>query len=242
MLFRRINQHIKAQNWFAVGIDFAIVVIGVYIGIQVSNWNDERRIQALEASYLSRVAEELKSNIEMFETELAFTRESLSILSDFIALMDSNPRSDLELIEHTRAYLTDGVFFAKFNPGQATFDELKSTGNLDIIKDRPLREALMALHSFYDEGIDTFSSNIDWVLQAEPAVYLDFDALRFDSRTAGLFAEQSSAEAANHIRDHRNLLMRHAALHYWIKDRTLEMLETAAVRSESVLRQIEGLD
>jgi large-conductance mechanosensitive channel len=30
------------QNWLAVFIDFVIVVIGVFIGIQVANWNDER--------------------------------------------------------------------------------------------------------------------------------------------------------------------------------------------------------
>ena len=40
MLLRRITEHVKTQNWLAVGIDFAIVVVGVFIGIQVSNWND----------------------------------------------------------------------------------------------------------------------------------------------------------------------------------------------------------
>lgn len=240
MLLRRISHHVKAQNWFAVGIDFVIVVIGVYIGIQVSNWNDERRVQSLEDSYLSRVADELKSNIEAFETERLFARESRAILSDFIALIDSESASDVDLVEHTEAYLSGGVFFANFSPSQATFEELKSTGNLDIIKDRPLREALIALHSYYDDGVDTIDANIAWVLQAEPAVYLEFDALRFDARTAGLFAEQSTAEAAQHIREHKDLLIRHAALHYWIKDRTLEILETATDRSASVLQQIDG--
>ena len=46
MLLRRITQHVKEQNWFAVGIDFVIVVIGVFIGIQVANWNDARQQRA----------------------------------------------------------------------------------------------------------------------------------------------------------------------------------------------------
>ena len=37
MILRRITEHVKAQNWFAVAIDFVIVVVGVFIGIQVSN-------------------------------------------------------------------------------------------------------------------------------------------------------------------------------------------------------------
>jgi hypothetical protein len=43
MLLRRITEHIRTQNWFAVGIDFLIVVVGVYIGIQVANWNVTRQ-------------------------------------------------------------------------------------------------------------------------------------------------------------------------------------------------------
>ena len=42
MRLRRINEHVKTQNWFAVGLDFVIVVVGVFIGIQVSNWNEAR--------------------------------------------------------------------------------------------------------------------------------------------------------------------------------------------------------
>ena len=52
MLFRRVRKHVKAHDWFAVGVDFVIVVIGVYIGIQVSNWNDAARTLSLEGSYV----------------------------------------------------------------------------------------------------------------------------------------------------------------------------------------------
>jgi hypothetical protein len=43
MLLRRITQYVKTQNWFAIFIDFLIVVVGVFIGIQVANWNDTRK-------------------------------------------------------------------------------------------------------------------------------------------------------------------------------------------------------
>ena len=38
MILRRITSHLKDQNWFAVCLDLSIVV-GVFIGIQVANWN-----------------------------------------------------------------------------------------------------------------------------------------------------------------------------------------------------------
>ncbi|MEZ5496921.1 MAG: hypothetical protein R3F25_08830 [Gammaproteobacteria bacterium] len=40
MLLRRITHHIKNQNWFAVLLDFVIVVAEVFIGIQIVNWNE----------------------------------------------------------------------------------------------------------------------------------------------------------------------------------------------------------
>jgi len=37
MLLRRVIQHFRQQEWTAIGIDFLIVVVGVFMGIQVSN-------------------------------------------------------------------------------------------------------------------------------------------------------------------------------------------------------------
>ncbi len=33
MLLRRVTEHVKTQNWFAVLLDFLIVVIGVFMGL-----------------------------------------------------------------------------------------------------------------------------------------------------------------------------------------------------------------
>ena len=40
MILRSVTKHVRDQNWLAVGIDFLIVVVGVFIGIQVANWNE----------------------------------------------------------------------------------------------------------------------------------------------------------------------------------------------------------
>ncbi|MEO1041250.1 MAG: hypothetical protein AAFX52_03080 [Pseudomonadota bacterium] len=48
MLLRRIIEHVQTQNWTAVALDFLIVVIGVFMGIQVSNWNAARADREVE--------------------------------------------------------------------------------------------------------------------------------------------------------------------------------------------------
>ena len=61
MLLRRVTQHVKDQNWTAVGLDFAIVVLGVFLGLQFANWNEARRNAAVERQILERLHGELKA-------------------------------------------------------------------------------------------------------------------------------------------------------------------------------------
>lgn len=46
MILRRITQYVRDQNWTAIAIDFVIVVTGVFLGIQIGNWNAGRLEQA----------------------------------------------------------------------------------------------------------------------------------------------------------------------------------------------------
>jgi hypothetical protein len=46
MIYKRFAANLRAQNWFAIGIELAIVVVGVFIGTWVANWNQERAAQA----------------------------------------------------------------------------------------------------------------------------------------------------------------------------------------------------
>ena len=42
MILRRVVANLKHQHWTAIGIELVIVVVGVFIGMQVSNWNEDR--------------------------------------------------------------------------------------------------------------------------------------------------------------------------------------------------------
>lgn len=42
MILRRLAQAVRRQDWFTVVIEFVIVVFGVFIGLQVDNWNGAR--------------------------------------------------------------------------------------------------------------------------------------------------------------------------------------------------------
>ena len=47
----------------AVILDFFIVVVGVFIGIQAANWNDERRAREQRAASLDRLHSETEASV-----------------------------------------------------------------------------------------------------------------------------------------------------------------------------------
>jgi hypothetical protein len=63
MILRRLKAHVEKENWFAVGVDFCIVVIGVFIGIQVANWNEARAANERERMLLVELRGEVKRNV-----------------------------------------------------------------------------------------------------------------------------------------------------------------------------------
>lgn len=72
MIFRRIKAHVQKENWFAVGIDFVIVVVGVFLGIQIGNWNEARVSHVQEAEYLEQLRNEISANADMARMQFDF--------------------------------------------------------------------------------------------------------------------------------------------------------------------------
>lgn len=70
MIFRRIKAHIEKENWFAVFIDFLIVVVGVFIGIQVANWNEEKTLTNNETELLRELKKETQRAIVLTDQKI----------------------------------------------------------------------------------------------------------------------------------------------------------------------------
>ena len=63
MILRRITQHVKEQNWFAVALDFFIVVVGILIAFQITSWNEGRIEQQRGKDYVARLTHDLRADL-----------------------------------------------------------------------------------------------------------------------------------------------------------------------------------
>lgn len=94
MLFRRVENHVKTRIWLAVLIDFLIVVMGVFVGLQIWNWNEERSAHSDYMQALERLDSEIEINhasVAKVDTEAA---QSLQIVGDALDILLSCSDSD----------------------------------------------------------------------------------------------------------------------------------------------------
>jgi len=67
MILRRLTENLRAQNWTAITIEFLIVILGVFIGTQVANWNQQRLAKVETERMLAQLVPELQSQLEYFD-------------------------------------------------------------------------------------------------------------------------------------------------------------------------------
>ncbi len=140
MRYRRLLEHLRRQDWTAVVIDFVIVVVGVFIGIQVANWNEGRKAQADQAALLQRLHEEFR-NIEPLLAQAVEEMDASARSTGVVinALRQEAPPPDITAFRDDLA----NANWVRFLPGYAaTYTELVSAGGLSTIANPDLRTAL----------------------------------------------------------------------------------------------------
>lgn len=93
MRLRSLTKHVRDQNWFAVGLDFLIVVFGILIAFQITNWNDTRGDRHREAQILREIVTDLKSDIFEYSRTLDYSLDKISVLNHILEKTDSLPTS-----------------------------------------------------------------------------------------------------------------------------------------------------
>jgi len=67
MILRRFTKHLTDQNWFAVGLDVLVVITGIFLGMQVTEWNEERALYKTETELLNELKREIIGSIRVTE-------------------------------------------------------------------------------------------------------------------------------------------------------------------------------
>ena len=67
MILQRVGEALKNRDWGLVVLEVLIVVVGIFMGLQVDDWNEARKDRAVEKEYLQRLWTELQLNESILE-------------------------------------------------------------------------------------------------------------------------------------------------------------------------------
>ena len=144
MILRRLSESLKVQNWTAIWIEFVLLVAGVFLGIQVSNWNAERETRQKSEIFSARLMADLRVEAWAYQYLMEYEKD-----------VQANARRALDGFDGTQLLSDEQLVIAAYRATQyesqdrhrATYDELVSTGTIGLITDQKMRETAMMVYA-----------------------------------------------------------------------------------------------
>ncbi len=156
MLFHRISQDLKAQNWSAIWLDLAVVVVGIFLGLQANAWNESRQDRVREAEILDHLRadfEEIKSEAD---EALDFHRGTIVGLNTVLRSLETG--TVVQDDEDTFIHGLQHALMLDTGPRRSgTYIDLVSGGQLRLIRNEELRSRLSEYDEFQQKGNLIFS-------------------------------------------------------------------------------------
>ncbi len=177
MILRRVIKHFREQEWTAIFLDFLIVVVGVFVGLQVSNWNEARFERAQERDYLIRLHGDFVESIKGQARDLNFLGQQLSdqavILKSLdTCVVDANDEAAFQRGINTLGYINPPRIFRR------TVDEMVAAGRTAIIRNQALKDQLSSIIALVEWRGNSFTESVSRT--TEHYRYIIAEEVRYD--------------------------------------------------------------
>ena len=218
MILNRLSKSIRRQDWFAVLIEFVVVVVGIFAGLQANEWALERQDRKMERASHERLFLEADSAQQMLGDVVQRTLQMNRIRRNSVQFVDSDdPVPEVEL--PLKIGINTLGFFPAVMPISVAYDELKSSGQMQLIRSAALRGQIAEFHTnlaYHDQlrmGFadgaerykDVYQRHVTWDYNPEATTSdillstFDWGSLRSDEafifETIGLLRNQLVMEA-----------------------------------------------
>ncbi|MEO5577444.1 MAG: hypothetical protein ABIR25_00140 [Sphingomicrobium sp.] len=154
MIFKRFAANLRAQNWSAIVIELGIVVVGVFVGMQVSNWNQARLERREAEKMLAELQPGMDHLIGFFDTAKPYYATTRAYSETAFAGWRRDPRvSDAQFV--ISAYQASQAYALDING--VNWVRIFGSDQLRNINDTEIRRGLASLMSaeFADVGPTT---------------------------------------------------------------------------------------
>ena len=150
MIYRRAVAKLRAQDWFAILVELAIVILGVFIGTLVANANQQR----LEGNETQHRLDQLKPELQRIVARAALVRDYYATTRHYaetaFAGWENDPKvSDSEFV--IAAYQASQI--KAMSTTSQSWAELFGADQLRNIDDPAIRDPMLRLMTYPSENL-----------------------------------------------------------------------------------------
>ena len=136
------------EMWPAYLIEIIVIILGISITLALEEWRDNSKEKHLEQIYLKNLQTDIQTDLTSLSQAISGTKTLLQKGNELLGYARSADNKNIspgQVNEDVRAILGRPNFISS----DASFTDLKSSGNLHLIKDIQLKNLLFA---YYNES------------------------------------------------------------------------------------------
>lgn len=166
MILHNLSKAIREQNYYAVFIEFIIVILGVVIGFQINAWAQGQAAERSVERYLSEIADDLRSDLDQYDVLILSARQRVAAAEHVLSqargrVFNYGLRFGYAEIDHPGSEglhpeesgdLLSWINLVRIDALNRTgFDAMVNAGALTLIEDRALGRAIQAYYSDFEQ-------------------------------------------------------------------------------------------
>lgn len=191
MIIRRFAAAIRRQDWFQVLIEVLIVIVGIFLGLQVQGWYEERLANEEEKQVLGNLISEMERTLEFYDFQMPRYELQISNTSKVIDILQ-----DGKLDPEDVSQFEDGIFrfgrlqvldpyvsaFSAENLVRIQNRALRTTVDnyLGVVRINKTRLANISRRVDQARALTTTKAGVRQHINREYSSYYDFEKLRHD--------------------------------------------------------------
>ena len=242
--FRKIRKKLLTENKFSKYLLYAIgeiilVVVGILIALQINNSNDQRIDKTREIKYLTNIKIDLNEDIESLDYNIEFREKKSRGTQKIIEQINGMPIEDLTEATYN---VINTLYQEKFQPSNVTYNDLVSSGNMNLISNDSIKIDLFELSLLYQRnsfGIEHETKEYEEFISKPIYKFADIEHMK------PVFLGIKTAEESNiSEKDFEELFKSKeykngCVVSNWTTEEMLEIYKNIRAKSERIIALIE---
>jgi hypothetical protein len=148
---RRVTELVRNRDWTGIVIEVAVVTLGVLLAFQIDQWGQDRRQAREERQFLERMYRETEDAIR--ENDWAIQLHAAIHRVAVEGLKRANDNEALAGFAATAGSCLTGASFPGLGFNDTNYEELSTSGRLNIVSDPVLRSELREVAAAQAEAV-----------------------------------------------------------------------------------------